>query len=98
MLMDTVDELPQGVDWTYRPINLNGDVLDDSGKPMTEQLELWYHDPVKVVRELMGNPMFRDVMRYAPERVFSDAAGNEEVINEMWTAEWWWDIQVSDGS
>jgi hypothetical protein len=95
MLMDTVDELPRGVKWVYRPINLNGDILDDNGKPMTEHLELWYRDPVEVVRELMGNPIFKEVMRYAPERVYCDSVGAERVVNEMWTAEWWWEVQVS---
>jgi hypothetical protein len=95
MLMDTIDELPRGVEWTYRPVNLNGDMLDDNGKPMTEHLELWYRDPVKVMQELMGNPIFKEVMRFAPERVYCDSAGMERVVNEMWTAEWWWEMQVS---
>jgi Plavaka transposase len=62
MLMDTIDELPHGADWSYRPVTLHGDLLDDTGKARTEQLELWYRDPVEIVRELFGNPMFRDVM------------------------------------
>ena len=95
MLIEAIDKLLHGVKWTYRPIHLNGDVLDDNGKPMTEQLELWYRDPVEVVRELMGNPIFREVMKYTPERVFCDPAGTEAVVNEMWTAEWWWEMQVT---
>jgi hypothetical protein len=94
MLMDTIDELPRGVDWTYRPVTLHGDLLDDAGKARTEQLELWYRDPVEIVQELLGNPMFHDVMRYAPERIYRDAEGKERVLNEMWTVEWWWKMQV----
>jgi hypothetical protein len=94
MLMDTIDELPHGADWSYRPVTLHGDLLDDTGKARTEQLELWYRDPVEIVRELLGNPMFRDVMRYTPERIYQDAEGTERVRNEMWTAEWWWKMQV----
>jgi len=96
MLIETIDELPRGVKWSYRPINLNGDMLDDNGKPMMEQLELWYRDPVEVVRELLGNPIFQQVMRYAPERVFCDSEGTDGVVNEMWTAAWWWEMQVSE--
>ncbi len=73
---------------------LTGDRLDSEGNNLTERLELWYRDPVDCIRELMGNPMFRDVMKYAPEKLFSDSQGSTAVINEMWTASWWWDLQV----
>jgi hypothetical protein len=33
-------------------------------------------------------------MQYAPEKLFTDEAGTDEVVNEMWTAQWWWEIQV----
>lgn len=95
MLLDTVDALPKGVNWTYQQVNLHGDLMDDAGKNMTKQLELWYRDPVNVVWELMGNPMFKEVMKYAPEKVFHDEGGEEQVVNEMWTASWWWEMQVS---
>lgn len=62
MLMDMINELPHGVDWSYQPVTLHGDLLDDTGKAHTEQLKLWYRDPVEIVRELLGNPMFHDVM------------------------------------
>ncbi|KAF7372663.1 hypothetical protein MVEN_00129500 [Mycena venus] len=77
-LLEAVDDLPGG---------------DDSGNTVVETLELWYRDPVDCIRELMGNPVFRDVMRYAPERVFEDEDPKSEVINEMWTAAWWWKLQ-----
>lgn len=93
--MDTIEALPRGVEWNYRPVTLHGDLTDDSGNARKEDLELWYRDPVEVVRELMGNPMFRHDMRYAPERVYQDSCGEKEVVNEMWTAEWWWKMQVS---
>ncbi|KAF8172517.1 hypothetical protein K438DRAFT_1981370 [Mycena galopus ATCC 62051] len=59
----------------------------------TETVELWFRDPVECVAELIGNPMFKDAMRYAPQKLFTDQAGTEEVVNEMWTASWWWEIQ-----
>ncbi|KZP05730.1 hypothetical protein FIBSPDRAFT_666170, partial [Athelia psychrophila] len=93
MLLDAIDDLPRGVGWTYQQVTMHGDVEDDAGKCMTEEVELWYRDPVEVVRELMGNPMFRDVMKYAPEQVFRDEERDEQVVNEMWTASWWWELQ-----
>ncbi|KAJ7448237.1 hypothetical protein B0H11DRAFT_2247810 [Mycena galericulata] len=50
-------------------------------------------DPVECVRELMGNPTFRDAMQFAPQRAYEDEAGTTQIINEMWTAEWWWEMQ-----
>ncbi|KAJ6560916.1 hypothetical protein B0H10DRAFT_1966807 [Mycena sp. CBHHK59/15] len=74
-------------------VTLKGDLEDDDGKPIVETLELWYRDPVDCIRELMGNPVFRDVMQYAPQKLFEDVAGKSEIINEMWTADWWWKLQ-----
>jgi len=60
-----------------------------------EQLELWRRDPVECVRELMGNPAFKDVLKYAPEKHFTDVEGRYHVYDEMWMANWWWDTQVN---
>lgn len=43
----------------------------------------------------MGNEAFRDKMHYQPERVYEDQEGKFRIFDEMWTAEWWWEIQVS---
>ncbi|KAF9016925.1 hypothetical protein BDZ89DRAFT_903167, partial [Hymenopellis radicata] len=91
--LDKIDELPGGVGWTVEEVVLLGDKVDIEGKKMEERLEVWYRDPVECIKELVGNPMFRDVMKYAPERQFEDASKTSEVINEMWTGSWWWDLQ-----
>ncbi|SJL16686.1 uncharacterized protein ARMOST_20215 [Armillaria ostoyae] len=75
-----IDQLPEGVAWNLQSMKLT-------------ELELWWHDPVEVIKDLMGNPAFHEVMKYAPEKLFEDVAGESEVINEMWTAEWWWKLQ-----
>lgn len=89
-----VDELPQGVRWNLETVTVIGDLVDDEQKPLTEKLELWYRDPVECIRELLGNPVFKDVIKYSPEKLYKDSEGKVEVFNEMWTAEWWWKIQV----
>lgn len=94
-LLEHIDELPKGLDWKCEEVGVTGDLLDDDGQTRSENLELWFRDPVDCVRELMGNPAFRDVMRYAPERLFTGDSGDDTVTNEMWTAKWWWKIQVS---
>lgn len=76
-------------------ITIMGDELNSSGNPVTEQLELFYWDPVECVRELIGNPAFCNVLHYAPEQIFEDSSCTERIYNEMWSANWWWEIQVS---
>ncbi|KAJ7612278.1 hypothetical protein FB45DRAFT_875154 [Roridomyces roridus] len=97
---DKVDDLPGGVKWRCKRLNTRGNVpdldKDPTGATMRrEENELWWRDPVECVKELIGNPAFRDAMRYAPEQLYADAAGTIEVIDEMWTGSWWWEIQVS---
>ncbi|KAL0581893.1 hypothetical protein V5O48_000122 [Marasmius crinis-equi] len=91
--LEKIDSLPRGTEWKLHKITLEGDLKSDDGSPLTEDVELWYRDPIECIRELMGNPMFREATRYVPEKLFTDAAGTNEVFNEMWTAEWWWKIQ-----
>ena len=47
-----------------------------TGKVMrSKALGLWYQDPVEIVEELIGNPKFHEVMKYAPEQVYVVFAG-----------------------
>ena len=98
--LERIDSLPEGVQWKCDELEVTGDEpyldADPSGNTMRkETLEIWHRDPVECVRELIGKPAFDGCLVYAPERHFTDAAGESEVINEMWTARWWWTIQVS---
>ncbi|KAF7370021.1 hypothetical protein MSAN_00632100 [Mycena sanguinolenta] len=95
---DKIDSLPGGVKWQCKVLDIKGDVPDLDNDPTgatmrREQVELWWRDPVECVKELIGNPAFRDVMRYAPEKLYADKDGTIEVVDEMWTASWWWEIQ-----
>ncbi|GJF00252.1 hypothetical protein PsYK624_165340 [Phanerochaete sordida] len=92
-LYKAVDELPTGPKWQRKDIPITGDLTDGNGKPLTENLEVWYRDPVECVQELLGNPMFTNHLAYAPERVYRDHARKERNIDEMYTADWWWDLQ-----
>ncbi|KAI6156712.1 hypothetical protein BKA82DRAFT_4325524 [Pisolithus tinctorius] len=79
-----VDSLRTGPAWTCEMIDVVGD---------TEQVELWRRDPVECVMELIGNPAFRDAMAYSPEHAYTDSKGTNHIYDEMWTANWWWDVQ-----
>ncbi|EIW76990.1 hypothetical protein CONPUDRAFT_62545, partial [Coniophora puteana RWD-64-598 SS2] len=41
----------------------------------------------------IGNPTFREMMQYAPEKVYEDMEGECRVYDEMWTGDWWWNLQ-----
>jgi hypothetical protein len=58
-------------------------------------LHLWEQNPVECIRELIGDPAFREKMQYVPEKVYEDRDGNVHVFDEMWTGDWWWNLQVS---
>ncbi|KAI0071637.1 hypothetical protein K474DRAFT_1712310 [Panus rudis PR-1116 ss-1] len=88
-----VDALPVTQNWLYTDVKVVGDLKGEDGKPMTERLELWRRDPLECVRELIGNPEFRESMKYTPEKVFADMGQNVRIYDEMWTGEWWWHKQ-----
>ncbi|TBU37509.1 hypothetical protein BD309DRAFT_905077 [Dichomitus squalens] len=91
--LNKVDDLPRGPDWICDEWELIGDVADEDGEMKTEELELWRRNPVECIRELLGNPVFRDAVRYAPEKLFCDTAGDTRIYDETWTGDWWWDLQ-----
>jgi Plavaka transposase len=62
---------------------------------MEENVEVWRRDPVECVKELMGNPAFKNHMSYVAEHVYLDKGGKVRIFDEMWTADWWWNTQVS---
>ena len=98
--LQLVDKLPTGPEWTCRLVHFHGNLglLDENDVVMegeTKELELWMCDPVACIRELMGNSAFDGSMAYTPEKVYTDAEGQTHQYDEMWTANWWWDMQVS---
>src|SRR5882724_12608725 len=34
-------------------------------------------------------------MRFAPEKAYEDSDGKNRIFDEMWTGDWWWNLQVS---
>lgn len=75
-------------------VKVEGDRIGEDGNKMTEEVELWHRDVLECIQELIGNPGFVNDIAYEPERVFSDMAGENQIIDEAWTAEWWWKTQV----
>lgn len=78
-------------------MDVTGDREGENGDKLTEELELWWRDPVECIRELIGNPAYKEHMAYAPERAYQDPNGNDDqqIWDEMWTGKWWHDVQVT---
>jgi hypothetical protein len=95
--LQKVDQLPTGPGWKCEIVTAAGNKLDENDEMMKEDLELWMRDPVECIKGLMGNPAFQDYMVYIPERVYGNQDGRESsrIWDEMWTANWWWEMQVS---
>ncbi|KAG1850657.1 hypothetical protein F4604DRAFT_1592754 [Suillus subluteus] len=92
-LMKAIDQLPRGTEWQLKRITVQGNKLTNNGQCETEDLELWLQDPVDCICELMANPEFDRMVSYAPERVFADMEGKTRRYDEMWTGDWWWEMQ-----
>ena len=89
-----IDLLPISIEWTVTPIEVKGDLAHEHGRTMVDSLEIWSQDPVECIKDLLGNPCFKDQMRYAPEKHYGDKSGQEQLFSEMWTGDWWWETQV----
>ena len=90
-----IDQLPTGPDWICDIVNLVGDRKGEDGQMMGEELELWRRNPIQCVQELIGNPALKDDMSYEPAQVFTDRDRTNRLIDEAWTADWWWKTQVT---
>ncbi|KAH9909444.1 uncharacterized protein BXZ73DRAFT_59483 [Epithele typhae] len=93
-LLKKMEQLPRSAaEWICNEWEVIGDVPDEMGQMKTEDIELWRRDPVECIRELIGNPVFCEFLKYAPERLLTRMENGEIVIDEMWTADWWWEMQ-----
>jgi hypothetical protein len=87
-LVADVDKLPHGPEWSVVPLV--------AGQGLHKRTVYLYKRPIiDVIRELIGNPSFRDCMRFRPERHWTTCASGARVYSEMWTGDWWWRRQVS---
>ena len=69
--------------------------MDENGVLQQETLELWTRDPVECIRDLVGNPAFKNSRTYSPVRVYRGDGKENREYSEMNTGDWWWETQVS---
>ncbi|KAG8729393.1 hypothetical protein FRC12_021012 [Ceratobasidium sp. 428] len=90
-LMKGIDKLPRGPDWKATVLGV--------GEGEEEDIFVVYlRDVIDVLRELIGNPRFKRHMRYAPEKHWTLEGREKRVYGETWTGDWWWKMQVSQGT
>ncbi|KAG8726659.1 hypothetical protein FRC11_014747, partial [Ceratobasidium sp. 423] len=65
-----------------------------AGDPERRTSFLFARPLLDIIRDLIGNPRFKDHMRYSPERHYTTKAQRHRVYGEMWSAEWWWRMQL----
>ncbi|KAH9013981.1 hypothetical protein EDB85DRAFT_1851431, partial [Lactarius pseudohatsudake] len=59
-----------------------------------EHLQFHYREIIPSIQAIFGNPEFARELVFAPERHYTDAKRTCRVYNEMYTADWWWSVQV----
>ncbi|KAG2354758.1 hypothetical protein BDR07DRAFT_1382007 [Suillus spraguei] len=92
-LMIKVDKLPHTAAWSCKKVKVQGNKTDEKGQILHEEVKVWMRDPVKCIKDLIGNPLFCDHMVYAPAQAYTDPTGLHQVIDDMWMADWWCDKQ-----
>ncbi|KAF7319649.1 hypothetical protein HMN09_00305400 [Mycena chlorophos] len=88
-----IDALPSGPQWSCDLIKLTGDKVGEDGQLMVEEVEFWHRDALECLEDIMGNPAFKDHMRYAPRHVYRDEEGTNREYSEMYSGELWWGLQ-----
>ncbi|KAF8597068.1 hypothetical protein BDV93DRAFT_610591 [Ceratobasidium sp. AG-I] len=85
--MAAIDRLPHGPAW--KAVTLKVTEGDNS-----RVVVVYFRDIIEVLRDLIGNTRFKAHMRYAPERHWTSRARRKRVFGEMWTGDWWWNMQA----
>ncbi|KZT42338.1 hypothetical protein SISSUDRAFT_965041, partial [Sistotremastrum suecicum HHB10207 ss-3] len=65
-LLKAVDALPRGPRWTTFDLKVEGDRSTDLGTPQVETYELYHRNILDCVQDILGDPLLKDHMQYAP--------------------------------
>ena len=84
--------------WDYFTLNYTG-LLPEGVSPenspawMTVDHEIWYHDPVTLIKNLLSNPDFKDEFDYAPYQ--EHATDGSHRFHDFMSGNWSWQQAVS---
>ena len=81
-----ISNLPKQGEWQTCTMALS----EDPGV----QHQIYYQNPIDVIKSLWSNPTYANQMVFAPQKVWISSDKTSRLYNEMWTGDWWWKIQV----
>ena len=84
--------------WDYFTLNYTGPLpegVSPENAPawMTVDHEIWYHDPVTLIKNLLSNPDFKDEFDYAPYQ--EHATDGSHQFHDFMSGNWSWQQAVS---
>lgn len=93
-LLQDVDRLPTSSEWFHKDLT----IPSTSEGGVDRVVDIYYRNPVDLVKELIGNPDFNQtgIMTYDPMEVYSENADGtrSREYDEAWTGDWWNKVQV----
>lgn len=60
-----------------------------------ETFSMYSRDVVECIEALYGDTRFVRHMKHRPERHFKEGQPTERIYHDMYTGDWWWELQVS---
>ncbi|QRW04669.1 C2H2 zinc finger [Ceratobasidium sp. AG-Ba] len=87
-MMQNVDRLPTGPEWSVMAFKVKG----SSGK--TEIVELWLRDIIEVIKKLLNTRKFGRFLQFKPIKKWTSPARTEQIRDEITTGEWMWNVQA----
>ena len=81
-----ISNLPKQGEWHTHTMTLSEDP--------TVQHQIYYRNPIDVIKSLWSNPTYADQMVFSPQKLWTSSDKTSRLYNEMWTGDWWWKIQV----
>jgi hypothetical protein len=87
MLEDVDKYLPHGPGWEVVQVKIKT-------KTGIRVQYLYWRNIIELIKEILGNPELNGDVAFAPVRKWTTEEKKTRVIDEMWTANWWWRMQV----
>lgn len=88
-LYKTIDKVPYGdVEWQSGTVTYQG-TLPDGPPPswMEKEYDIWYRDPLEIVKNLIKNPDFTDEFDCVP---YHEYVGGEHRFQHFMSGDWAW--------
>ncbi|KIL55034.1 hypothetical protein M378DRAFT_188697 [Amanita muscaria Koide BX008] len=90
-LYETIDAIEHGdVSWESFTTSYNGEITEENDAPWRHaSYEIWYRDPLKVLKNQLSNRDFAKEMDFAPKKVYDSKTGKRQYQDFM-SGEWAW--------